>query len=225
MRHPTRPFPLSFLTFPSFAYLRNPSNDIALRAVKSFAADLAARFNPIVGCTRSWDTTNTTEFNVIIDNMMNLEVLFHAADLTGNDTLRQIAISHADKTMMNHVRTDGARSPSMAMWSPFLTAFAQGHRSISLYMMPRPAQSFLGAQCRGTPILAPGVVVRHGASTALRTVRNRTTSAFPQLSFTGHTLAHSVQSHAAGALPAYSSKYGGLFSGQHSFRWSNTMGL
>jgi hypothetical protein len=168
-----------------------------LHAVESFAANLAARFNPIVGCTRSWDTVNTTEFEVIIDNMMNLEVLFNAADLTSNDTLRQIAISHADKTMMNHVRTDGALSPSIFVRSPFVTAFAQGHRSISLYMMPRPAQSFLRAQCKGTPILAPGVVVRHGVSMALRTVRNRMTSAFPQQ----------------------------LFSGQRSFGWNNTMGL
>ena len=47
------------------------------------------------------------ECQVIIDNMMNLEVLFASANLTGNDTLRQIAISHADKTMQNHVRADG----------------------------------------------------------------------------------------------------------------------
>jgi len=40
--------------------------------------------------------------------MMNLEVRFSAADITGNDTLRQIAISHADKTMINHVRADGS---------------------------------------------------------------------------------------------------------------------
>ena len=39
--------------------------------------------------------------------MMSLEVLFNAADLSGNQTLRQLAISHADKTMMNHVRADG----------------------------------------------------------------------------------------------------------------------
>lgn len=39
--------------------------------------------------------------------MMNLEVLFASANLTGNDTLRQIATSHADKTMQNHVRADG----------------------------------------------------------------------------------------------------------------------
>lgn len=47
------------------------------------------------------------ECQVIIDNMMNLEVLFASANLTGNDTLRQIAMSHADKTMQNHVRADG----------------------------------------------------------------------------------------------------------------------
>ena len=58
--------------------------------------------------TRSWDTPNPDVFEVIIDNMMNLEVLFNAAELTGNQTLRQIAISHADRTMMNHVRADGA---------------------------------------------------------------------------------------------------------------------
>jgi hypothetical protein len=40
--------------------------------------------------------------------MLNLDVLFSAAGLTGNDTFRHIAISHADKTMTNHLRTDGA---------------------------------------------------------------------------------------------------------------------
>ena len=38
---------------------------------------------------------------------MNLEVLFASSNLTGNDTLRHIATSHADKTMQNHVRADG----------------------------------------------------------------------------------------------------------------------
>jgi hypothetical protein len=47
------------------------------------------------------------ELQVIIDNMMNLEVLFQSADLTGNVTLRNIATTHADTTMKNHIRTDG----------------------------------------------------------------------------------------------------------------------
>ena len=43
--------------------------------------------------------------------MMNLEVLFQSADLTGNDTLRDIATSHANTTMKNHIRTDGTPPP------------------------------------------------------------------------------------------------------------------
>lgn len=47
---------------------------------------------------------------VIIDNMMNLEVLFQSEALTGNHTLREIAISHANTTMKNHIRADGIRA-------------------------------------------------------------------------------------------------------------------
>ena len=39
---------------------------------------------------------------------MNLELLFHSADLTGNSTLRKIAMTHADTTMKNHIRADGS---------------------------------------------------------------------------------------------------------------------
>jgi hypothetical protein len=144
-----------------------------LHAVETFAAALAARFNPVVGCTRSWDTPDPTDFVVIIDNMMSLEVLFNAADLTGNDTLRQIAISHADKTIMNHIRADGALTSPITIRSPFVTTFAQGRRSKSLNMTPTPVQPLPGAQCRDTPTPAPGAVVKHGVFTALQTVRNR----------------------------------------------------
>ena len=95
-----------------------------MAAINRFATMLAARFSPIVGCTRSWDTADPTDFQVrgvfvcsseteltndqvIIDNMMNLEVLFQSADLTGNTTLRTIATTHADTTMKNHIRDDG----------------------------------------------------------------------------------------------------------------------
>lgn len=53
---------------------RNPTNATARATVNTFASMLAARFNPIVGCTRSWDAADPEDFQVIIDNMMNLEV-------------------------------------------------------------------------------------------------------------------------------------------------------
>jgi hypothetical protein len=40
--------------------------------------------------------------------MMNLEILWVVYGLTGNATLRNIAITHADTTMKNHIRTDGS---------------------------------------------------------------------------------------------------------------------
>jgi hypothetical protein len=99
----------------------NPQNATAQQAVEAFGAALAARFNPVVGCTMSWDSTDPMQFPVIIDNMMTLEVLFNTADLTGNDTLREIAKSHANKTMMNHVRPDGAPSYPPLWPPPFVT--------------------------------------------------------------------------------------------------------
>ncbi|PPQ67671.1 hypothetical protein CVT25_012699 [Psilocybe cyanescens] len=100
---------VGFISYPFVEELVvNPKNQTAIDAVNKFASMLAARFNPVVGCTRSWDTTDPTDFQVIIDNMMNLEVLFHSAELTGNSTLRKIATTHADTTMKNHIRDDGS---------------------------------------------------------------------------------------------------------------------
>ncbi|TFK80125.1 glycoside hydrolase family 88 protein [Polyporus arcularius HHB13444] len=99
---------VGFLSFPFMDELTvDPNNETTVQAVNAFANHLAGRFSPIVGCTRSWDTSDPTDFQVIIDNMMNLEVLFASEKLTGNHTLRDIAISHADKTMVNHIRPDG----------------------------------------------------------------------------------------------------------------------
>ncbi len=71
------------------------------------AKTLSTRFNPVVGCIRSWDHhADSWEFPVIIDNMMNLELLFRATQLTGDSSYYKIAVSHADKTMENHFRKD-----------------------------------------------------------------------------------------------------------------------
>ena len=99
---------MSYLLIGSVGSNRNPENETALEAVNAFAADLAARFSPTVGCTRSWDNPDPTLFRVIIDNMMNLEVLFASYARTGNKTLVDIAVSHADRTLLYHVRPNGS---------------------------------------------------------------------------------------------------------------------
>lgn len=55
---------------------------------------------------KSWDGKTLWTYPVIIDNMMNLELLFYVSKLTGDDKYRKAAISHADKTMKNHFRAD-----------------------------------------------------------------------------------------------------------------------
>ena len=69
------------------------------------ANSLATRFNPVVGCTKSWDTQKYA-YSVIIDNMMNLELLFKALELGGPESLKDVAVSHAYTTLKNHYRED-----------------------------------------------------------------------------------------------------------------------
>lgn len=96
-----------FLAIPFIEELKiNPTNSSAISAVNNFARLLANRYSSTVGCTRSRNST-APQFLVIMDNIMNLEVLLLAAKLTGNQTLVDMAISHADKTITNHIRPDG----------------------------------------------------------------------------------------------------------------------
>ncbi len=73
------------------------------------AADtLATRFNPTVGAIQSWGDKETGYYTVIIDNMMNLELLFWASKNGGDASLYDIAVQHALKTHETLVRPDGS---------------------------------------------------------------------------------------------------------------------
>ena len=68
---------------------------------------LCSRFRPEVGLIRSWDFGEWS-YPVIIDNMMNLELLFEATKLSGDSTFYHIAVNHADRTLKEHFRTNGS---------------------------------------------------------------------------------------------------------------------
>ena len=78
------------------------------------AKSLATRFRPAAGIIQSWNTDNPAQWQahrgwdcpVIIDNMMNLELFFKVSEMTGDPVYREIAMSHADKTLENHYRDD-----------------------------------------------------------------------------------------------------------------------
>lgn len=77
--------------------------DVLVTAAKT----LSTRFNPKTGVILSWDHSRDKWVNpVIIDNMMNLELLFEATKLTGDSSFYKIAVSHANTTMKNHFRAD-----------------------------------------------------------------------------------------------------------------------
>jgi unsaturated chondroitin disaccharide hydrolase len=70
------------------------------------AKTLSTRFNPVVGSIKSWDNRKQWKFPVIIDNMLNLELLFEATRLTGDSSYYKIAVVHANTAMKNHFRAD-----------------------------------------------------------------------------------------------------------------------
>jgi len=82
--------------------------EVMIQAVRS----LSTRFRPAAGIIRSWNVTGDWqaergwECPVIIDNMMNLELLFDATELSGDSSFYNIAVTHADNTIRHHFRPD-----------------------------------------------------------------------------------------------------------------------
>lgn len=84
--------------------------DIMIQTARS----LSTRFRPQAGVIQSWDVKGGWqaergwECPVIIDNMMNLELLFEVTRLSGDSTFHHLALQHADRTLKEHFRPDGS---------------------------------------------------------------------------------------------------------------------
>lgn len=85
--------------------LRLTGNEACKDILYTAAKSLATRFDPEVGCTRSWNN-KLYSFPVIIDNMMNLELLMVGSQLYGDEALAEVARTHANTTMVQHFRDD-----------------------------------------------------------------------------------------------------------------------
>lgn len=73
------------------------------------ARTLCTRFSDTVGSIRSWGASKSQwQYPVIIDNMMNLELLFEAWKLSGDERFYEVAVRHANTTLQNHFRADGS---------------------------------------------------------------------------------------------------------------------
>jgi rhamnogalacturonyl hydrolase YesR len=98
---------LGFMLYCPFGNGYRLTNDAAYKQVLlNGAQSLSTRFNPKVGVIKSWEKFKEYNYPVIIDNMMNLELLFWAAKTSGNKGYYNICITHADNTIKNHLRPD-----------------------------------------------------------------------------------------------------------------------
>lgn len=85
--------------------LRLSPNDTIQAVLVKTADNLCERFDPQIGCIRSWNFGHWN-YPVIIDNMMNLDLLFNASKLTGSNKYYDVAVKHAKTTMKHHFRPD-----------------------------------------------------------------------------------------------------------------------
>ena len=67
---------------------------------------LITRYRPKIKSIQSWDKSELYNCPVIIDNMMNLEMLFWASKYTNDSKYKEIAVNHANSTIKNHFRKD-----------------------------------------------------------------------------------------------------------------------
>jgi unsaturated chondroitin disaccharide hydrolase len=101
---------LGFMLFTSFgnAY-RLTNHDPYRQVVLTAAGSLATRYSAVVGCIKtSYPGGTSSDFKTIIDTLMNLELLFWAAQHGGNSGWAQMAQSHALRAAAEHVRSDGS---------------------------------------------------------------------------------------------------------------------
>ena len=134
-KYNTKDHDVGFMMYNSFGRGFALTKDKSYRDILVQTANsLMTRFNPNVHSIKSWEggkaphDTIVWQFPVIIDNMMNLELLFWASKATGDPSFRNIAISHAEKTMKYQIRKDGS-SYHLACYDPETGNFIKGETS------------------------------------------------------------------------------------------------
>lgn len=125
IQHVTKTHDLGFMMYCSYgnAY-RLTGIEAYKNVVITSAKSLSTRYSPTVGCIKSWEPrvgcngVDQWDFPVIIDNMMNLELLFEASRLSGDSTFHKIAVSHANNTMKNHIRHEDYSTYHVVNYNP-----------------------------------------------------------------------------------------------------------
>jgi unsaturated chondroitin disaccharide hydrolase len=154
---------LGFIVFDSFGHGYDlTGNDTYRSVVVDASTSLASRYSPKVQAIKSWDTEGGTDarrtwkYPVIVDNLMNLEMLFRASKW-GDSQWREMAERHAVTSANAHVRPDGSTA-HVALFDP---ATGRLDRTVTWQGV---ADSSSWARGQGWAI--------HGFTTAYRYTRN-----------------------------------------------------
>jgi unsaturated chondroitin disaccharide hydrolase len=101
---------LGFKLFDTYGVGYQLTGDPAYKkVVLNAAATVARRYDPDVGMFRVWDAaTDTTQYRVNIDAMMNLELMWWAGQNGGDPRYAAMATHHAERALTDLVRPDGS---------------------------------------------------------------------------------------------------------------------
>lgn len=121
-------------------------NDDYCQVLLASADSLATLFNPVVGTLLSWPREVKPRHwphNTIMDNMINLDLMFWAAKHGGNPLLYDLAVTHAMTTMRHHFRSDGS-CYHVAVYDTISGDFIKGvtHQGYADYSMWSRGQSW-----------------------------------------------------------------------------------
>ena len=127
-KQPAYDHDLGFLVINSFLKGYEATGSEYYKKIALACADtLATLYNNKVGTILSWPrhVKDYGGHNTIMDNMINLELLFWASENGGSQRLRDIAIRHAETTMKHHFRPDGS-SYHVAVYDTLTGDFIKG---------------------------------------------------------------------------------------------------
>jgi hypothetical protein len=115
---------LGFMLFNSFGHGYQLTGNTRYRDVVLHGCrSLATRYDPDVGAIKSWDTQHASDrrrawrFPVIVDNLMNLEMLFWCARNGGHASWSDAAKRHALTSVRAHLRPNGSTA-HVALFDP-----------------------------------------------------------------------------------------------------------
>jgi len=104
----TKTHDVGFIIFESFGNgYRLTENKTYRSIIFNAAQSLSSRYDKKIGLIKSWEGPSNTH-QTIIDNLMNLQILFWSAKNSRNPNLKKIATNHALITAKDFIRSDGS---------------------------------------------------------------------------------------------------------------------